>query len=56
MLKSCQMEGANHSLRIILHKGVRKAHFAAVDDAIADTFDEGKDIVVFGVENDLFEC
>jgi hypothetical protein len=38
-----------------VHKGVRKAHFAAVDDAISYTFDECEDVVVFGVKDDFLE-
>lgn len=36
-------------------EGVGEAHFCAVDDAIADAFDEGEDLVVLGVEDDALE-
>jgi hypothetical protein len=34
---------------------VGEAHFCAVDDAIADAFDEGEDVVVLRVEDDALE-
>lgn len=34
---------------------MREADLCAVNDAIADTFDESEDIVVFGVEDNAFE-
>jgi hypothetical protein len=39
-----------------VHECMREAHFAAVYDAISHTFDEGEDVVVFGVEDDFLEC
>jgi hypothetical protein len=33
-----------------------EADFAAVDGAVARGFDDGEDIVVFGVEDDAFSC
>lgn len=30
-----------------------EADFGAVDDAVADAFDEGKEVVVFRVEDEL---
>ena len=36
-------------------EGVGEAHFCAVDDAIADAFDEGEDVVVLRVEDDALE-
>jgi hypothetical protein len=38
-----------------VHERMGKADFAAVDDAVADAFYEGKNVVVFRVEDDLFE-
>jgi hypothetical protein len=32
-----------------------EADFAAVDDAVADAFYEGEDVVVFRVEDDFLE-
>lgn len=34
---------------------VREAHFGAVDEAIAEGFDEREEVVVAGVEDDLLE-
>jgi len=37
-------------------EGVGEADFGAVDEAIADSFDEGKYVVVLGVEDEGFYC
>jgi hypothetical protein len=34
---------------------VREAHFGAVDDAVADPFYEGQEVVVFGVKHGFVE-
>lgn len=39
-----------------VHEGVRKAHFASVDDAIANSLDESEDIVVFRIEGNALQC
>ncbi len=36
-------------------ESVRKADLAAIDDAVADAFDEGEDVMVSRVEDYLFE-
>lgn len=36
-------------------QGVGKAHFGAVDGAIADRFEEDEGLFVFGVEDDALE-
>jgi hypothetical protein len=38
------------------HERMREPDFAAVDGAVARGFDDGEDIVVFGVEDDTFGC
>ena len=38
-----------------VHERVRKAHFGAVDSAIARALDDGEDVMVFGVENDALD-
>lgn len=39
-----------------IHKGMRKADFCAVDGSITGAFDDGKDVVVLGVEDDALDC
>jgi hypothetical protein len=38
-----------------VHERMWEAHFAAVDDAIANAFDEGQDVVVLWVKDDFLE-
>jgi hypothetical protein len=56
MLHGCvSIENEVWGMGECLHEGMREAHFAAVDDAVAHAFDKGEDVVVFGVENNALE-
>lgn len=56
MLSICQIYMSRNEKEKSIHQCVWEAHFAAVNDAIADGFDEHEDVMVLWVEDYPLDC